>query len=184
VILVDANLLLYATTECPEREIARSWLDDQLNGSRVGMPWPNLLAFLRLATNRPVYPRPIPLRDAWEQVESWLSWPNVWIPLPTERHSSILSRMLQAAGSGGNLVPDADLAAFCPVSRASMGKSDRSNRPMNGWVTNRPCRQPHATTAGPAVQKCDPDPVYCQMAYIGIALFLKLGKRTATEGFA
>jgi predicted nucleic acid-binding protein len=43
VILVDANILIYSYVESfTQHEIARDWLDDQINGSaRVGMPWPS-----------------------------------------------------------------------------------------------------------------------------------------------
>ena len=49
--LVDANILLYAAHRtAPEHERARAWLDAQLSGTaRVGLPWPSLLAFVRLA---------------------------------------------------------------------------------------------------------------------------------------
>ena len=52
-ILVDANLLLYAANRsAPEHEPARAWLDDHLSGTaRVGLPWPSLLAFVRLVSN-------------------------------------------------------------------------------------------------------------------------------------
>ena len=60
-ILVDANLLLYATiVDYPEHERARHWVESRLNGrARVGLPWPSLLAFLRIATNARLFPRPL-----------------------------------------------------------------------------------------------------------------------------
>jgi predicted nucleic acid-binding protein len=60
VILVDANLLLYAANRAaPEHERARAWLDDRLNGTvPLGLPWPSLLAFVRLATNPLVVRQP------------------------------------------------------------------------------------------------------------------------------
>jgi predicted nucleic acid-binding protein len=53
VILLDANLLVYAANHAaPEHAPARAWLDERLNASaRVGLPWPSLLAFVRLVTN-------------------------------------------------------------------------------------------------------------------------------------
>jgi predicted nucleic acid-binding protein len=47
-ILVDANLLLYAyAAELPQHAAAHAWLDQQLNTlPRVGLPWPSLLAFV------------------------------------------------------------------------------------------------------------------------------------------
>ena len=49
-ILVDANILIYASNEGASRHAqARDWLNNQLNGTtRVGLPWSALLAFLRL----------------------------------------------------------------------------------------------------------------------------------------
>ena len=72
--LVDANILLYAANRsAPEHEVARDWLDRQLSGTaRVGLPWPSLLAFVRLATNPLVLSQPAPIGKAWDQVEEWL----------------------------------------------------------------------------------------------------------------
>ncbi len=106
--------------------MAQAWLDDVLSGpNRVGLPWASLLSFLRLSTNRHIYERPISLGDAWELVESWIQLPNVWIPLPTERHPPILAKMLQAAGLGRNLVPDADLAALAVEHGLTLCSADR-----------------------------------------------------------
>lgn len=112
-ILVDANLLLYAHhAGFGQHVAARRWLDERLNASpQVGLPWASLLAFVRLSVNPRVFERPLSVAQAWEQVSLWLACPNVWVPVPTERHASILSRLLpQAVGSPG-LVMDAHLAA-------------------------------------------------------------------------
>ncbi|HEY7334528.1 MAG TPA: type II toxin-antitoxin system VapC family toxin [Bryobacteraceae bacterium] len=113
-ILVDANLLIYAVLQVsPHHRAARDWLDASLNGSaRVGLPWPSLLAFLRLVTNPRIFEKPASVEDAWRHIERWLDCPNVWIPLPTERHRSILSDLLKMSGRGANVIPDADLAAL------------------------------------------------------------------------
>jgi len=112
-ILVDANILLYAVAEeSPEHDIARTWLDDRLNGTaRVGLPWPSLLAFLRLISNPRVYQRPLPLVDAWERATAWLEQPVAWVPLPTSRHAEVLGTLL-APESASRLVPDAHIAAL------------------------------------------------------------------------
>lgn len=83
-ILVDANLLAYAHVGSfaqPER--ARAWLDGKLNGTAaVGLPWPSLLAFVRLVTNPRVFERPEPMGEAWRQVLAWLACETVWVPRP------------------------------------------------------------------------------------------------------
>ena len=113
-ILIDANILIYAhVSSFAQHNLARDWLDQQLNASaRVGLPWTSLLAFLRLVTNPRVFEQPEAIRDAWEQVQTWLTSETVWIPQPTERHADILGEFLALPGVHGNLVPDAHLAAL------------------------------------------------------------------------
>jgi len=69
VILIDANLLIYAhVSSFAEHQVARDWLDRQLNGSApVGLPWTSLIGFLRIATNPRVFDRPWPTADGWRQ---------------------------------------------------------------------------------------------------------------------
>jgi uncharacterized protein len=90
VILVDANILIYAhVSSFAQHSIARGWLDQQLNGSGpVGLPWASTLAFLRLVTNPRVFERPEPIGDAWQQVHAWLACETTWIPQPTEHTPS------------------------------------------------------------------------------------------------
>jgi toxin-antitoxin system PIN domain toxin len=114
VILVDANLLVYAhVASFGQHAAARDWLDGKLNGAApVGLPWESLLAFLRLVTNPRVFEQPEPVAAAWDQVRDWLDCPNVWIPLPTESHRTVLGELLSATGAHANLAPDAHLAAL------------------------------------------------------------------------
>jgi len=114
VILVDANVLIYASNQSsPRNAKACDWLNGQINGlARVGLPWPVLLAFLRLATNRHAFPNPLTSEQAWRQVSHWLAHEPVWIPTPTERHAAILGEFLALPGVHGNLVSDAHLAAL------------------------------------------------------------------------
>ena len=113
-ILLDANLLIYAhVTSFPQHARARDWLDGQLGGSGpVGLPWPSLLAFLRIVTNPRVFDRPESMTDAWRQVAGWLDAGVAWIPEPTERHRGVIESLLNIAGVQANLVPDAHLAAL------------------------------------------------------------------------
>lgn len=113
-ILIDANLLVYAHVESlPQHDRARSWLDGELSGaSRVGFPWPSLHGFLRLVTNPRVFQRPESMADAWIQVSAWLDADVAWVPQPTERHRDVFASLLAAPGMQANLVPDAHLAAL------------------------------------------------------------------------
>lgn len=113
-ILVDANLLLYAANHAaPEHPWARVWLDDQLNGAaRVALPWPSLLAFVRLASNPLILRHAVAPGEAWRQVEAWIACESVWIPQPGPAHTEILGAFLRQSWMTSRLVPDARLAAL------------------------------------------------------------------------
>lgn len=113
-ILVDANLLVYAANHsAPEHVVAREWLDARLGGTaRVGLPWPSLLAFVRVVTNPAIFRSPVPVADAWRQVEEWLACDVAWTPEPTANHVEVLGRLVRAPFMTSRLVPDAHLAAL------------------------------------------------------------------------
>jgi toxin-antitoxin system PIN domain toxin len=114
VILVDANLLVYAhVSDMKEHEAARAWLDDSLNSSpRVGLPWTSLTAFLRIVTNPRIFPNPETMEGAWRQVAEWIGARPAWIPVPTDGHAEIFGGLLDEIGGRSDLVPDAHLAAL------------------------------------------------------------------------
>lgn len=112
--LIDANLLLYATdTRSRFHQPAKEWLLEQLNGSRrVGLPWQSLGAFLRLATHPRVSAHPLAPTDAWQMISAWLAAPVAWIPQPGAEHPSLLGDLVIRHEATGNLVPDTLLAAL------------------------------------------------------------------------
>ena len=105
---------MYASNEnADQHKKARTWLSAQLGGrTKVGLPWPSLLACLRITTNPRIFTRPAPVDRVWMQIFEWISAPAAWVPTPTDRHASILGGLLLATGRGGDLVPDAHLAAL------------------------------------------------------------------------
>lgn len=113
-LLVDANLLLYAYVESsPFHKKAQAWLEDTLNGDiRIGLPWISLLAFLRLSTNRHVNPGGPPIEVATAQMSRWLSSTQAWIPEPGRNHQHTLAGFLTLPGIGSRDVSDAHLAAL------------------------------------------------------------------------
>src|SRR6185312_6012835 len=95
----------------PVREQGLALTEQRARGRRgpasVGLPWPSLLAFLRISTNPRAFRSPLSMTAAWEQVASWLSAEAAWSPEP-----AVLSKLLALPGMYGNLVPDAHLAAL------------------------------------------------------------------------
>lgn len=112
--LVDANLLIYAyAPQIPEHARARTWLEARFNGAaRVGLPWPSLLAFVRVMSNPRLIQGAQTVEVAWRQVESWLGLPVVWVPQPTENHRRVLGELVRTTALTTKLVPDAHLAAL------------------------------------------------------------------------
>ncbi len=113
-ILVDANLLLYAHhPACGQHDEARRWLDAQLNDlTRVGLPWASLLAFVRISASPRILDRPLTIMQAWQQVGDWLALESVWTPTPTDRHRVILATLMPHCAKASTLVSDAHLAAL------------------------------------------------------------------------
>jgi toxin-antitoxin system PIN domain toxin len=112
--LLDANLLLFAEDESsPFHEQARDWITDVLNGDiRVGLPWPSLLAFVRIRTHPRVYAEPLTGGQAWDRVDDWLAAPAAWVPEPTARHSAVLGSLVRRYRLAAGAIPDAHLAAL------------------------------------------------------------------------
>jgi len=127
VILLDANILLYAYNRAVEHhERAKRWLEAALAGSMpVAFCWPTILAFMRIATNPRAVSRPLSIADARSIVDSWLAVPSAALVLPTERHWEILGRMLEGGQASGPLVSDAHLAALAIEHGATLITNDR-----------------------------------------------------------
>ncbi len=113
-ILVDANLLLYAEDSLSaHHDAAREWWDNQLSGTApVCLCWPVLTAYIRIGTNARLHRRPLMLKEAVERVQSWLDQPCVRVLTPTDQHWPLFQQMLRAGNATANLVSDAHLAAL------------------------------------------------------------------------
>ncbi|MTV27826.1 type II toxin-antitoxin system VapC family toxin [Nitriliruptoraceae bacterium ZYF776] len=125
--LVDANVLLYAVnTDAEHHRAARTWLDRAVAGTTtLAWAWPVLLAFVRIATRPGIFPRPLPVEAALQVVRACLEAPSAIVVHPTVQHLDVLATQLAEAGSGGNLVSDAHLAALAIEHRATVVTFDR-----------------------------------------------------------
>lgn len=134
--IVDANVLLHAVNaSSPHHHTARSWLDDSLNASEtVGLPWVALLAFLRLSTKEPVFPKPLTIVQAMAVVHGWLGSSNAQTTHPGPRHAELLDLLLRQSGTGGNLTTDAHLAAITIEHGAELWSFDRDFARFPGLV--------------------------------------------------
>ena len=125
-IIVDANLLLYAVNEdASHHTAARAWLEAAVSGTEtVGLPWLVLLAFLRLATRNGLFQKPLTVDAAFEVIADWTQQPAVTIPEPTTRHLQIMRELVSPLGLAGNLTSDAYLAALAIEHGAELCSAD------------------------------------------------------------
>lgn len=160
-ILVDVNLLVYVkAADTPQHVRAASWFEQAVRErTRIGLPWESLLGFVRIVTSARVCSQPLSIAQAWEQVKEWLALPGVWIPEPTDRHAEVLGELLLAANVGGNLVPDAHLAAIAIEHGLAVCSSDADFARFPGvrWVNplsesvKEPSARYRARRAAPSV---------------------------------
>lgn len=126
-ILVDANLLLYAyDLASPHHEAARRWLEDELSSGRpVRLALVTLLAFVRIATDRRVFANPLVAEEACEIAASWLDLPSVRLASPGPRSWQILGELCSEGQAAGPLVMDAHLAALAVEHGLAVATTDR-----------------------------------------------------------
>jgi len=114
VILPDANLLLHAlNSDSADHAASRKWWMELLQGEKeVGLCSVVVFAFVRISTHRMAFPNPLSVEAAFDHVENWLSFPSVsWIDSSKE-DIAVARGLLKVAGTGGNLVTDAQIAAI------------------------------------------------------------------------
>ena len=126
-ILVDANLLLYAhDPRAAQHEASRAWLEAALSGPElVRFAWLTLWAFLRISTSSRVFERPLSAKEAEALVSSWLAQPVVGLLEPGERHWEILAGLMRSGQTTGPLVMDAAIAAMVIEHGATLCTTDR-----------------------------------------------------------
>jgi toxin-antitoxin system PIN domain toxin len=125
-ILPDANLLLYAVnTDSPDHRAAFEWWKQLLESAApVGLYEGVVFAFVRLTTSRRVFSQPLTVEEAFAFIWNWLSYRNVeWVESDQE-DLLVVERLLRSAGTGGNLVSDAQIAAVAIRLKARIHSAD------------------------------------------------------------
>jgi uncharacterized protein len=71
-------------------------------------------------TNGKVFPNPLTENQAIAIVDRWITHPRVHIPAPKPDHWSLVTELLQEAGTAGNLTSDIHLAAIAILHGATL----------------------------------------------------------------
>ena len=137
-IIPDTNLLVYAYNNGVSQHIAaRQWWEKLVAGNEiVGIPWVVSTGFVRVMTLPNVLTSPLSTSEAIGHVQEWFQYEHIIPVNPEDDHLMHLHQILQVAGSGGNLVPDAHIAAIAMEHEAEVhtyNASDFARFPGLRW---------------------------------------------------
>lgn len=123
----DVNVAVAAFREDHTHHgVAHPWLQALVGGSQsFGVPDLVWASFVRLSTNRRVFPTPAPLTEAFAFVRAVRAAPNHVAITPGSRHLDLLERVCHEGDATGDLVPDAQLAALAIELGAELVSFDR-----------------------------------------------------------
>jgi uncharacterized protein len=127
VILIDANLLLYAyDASSAQHDSARHWLESTLTEEEeVALSWVAVLAFLRIATSRHALGSPFTINEATDIMDSILSRSNVRVLTPGSSHWQLFRKLLIDSHASANLATDAHIAALALEHDCVLATSDK-----------------------------------------------------------
>ena len=110
----DINVLLYAVdSQSPFHKPCLDWLNHALNSDEsIGFTWQSMSGFVRIGTNPKLFARPMSVAEAFGYLEAWLACRASRVFHPGANHLTTFRRLVNSAGTGGNLTSDAHLAAI------------------------------------------------------------------------
>jgi toxin-antitoxin system PIN domain toxin len=110
----------------PDYPVASAWLSRLISGGeRFGVPWLVLWSFLRLATNRRIFPVPTPMDDALAFISALRSQPHHSAVDAGPGHLDVLIKVCADGQASGDLIPDAVLAALAVENGCEVISFDR-----------------------------------------------------------
>ncbi|CKH00384.1 type II toxin-antitoxin system VapC family toxin [Mycolicibacterium smegmatis] len=125
--LLDVNVVLAAyRADHPDHATVRPWFDRLLDGDGpFTVPVQVWASFLRLVTNRRIFPVPTPRDDAFAFIEAVNGQPH-HVPVSAgPRHLALLHQLCDEGDASGDLIPDAVLAAIAHEHHCDVATLDR-----------------------------------------------------------
>jgi uncharacterized protein len=111
---IDVNLLLYASDrDAPRHDAALKFLEEATQRDElVGVPYPVILGYLRIATHPRVFRQPLTPAEALQNVESLAALPHVRLLAEHDGFIEEYRAVTSTIAARGNLVPDAHIATI------------------------------------------------------------------------
>jgi uncharacterized protein len=126
-LMPDVNILVYAhRLEEPSHRAYLKWLETLVNGQEPFALTPQVaIGFLRVVTNRKIFPNPTPLASAVGVIDDLARQPRCrWI-LPQVSHWDDVATLCRVTGASGKLVADAQHAALALAEGCTFVTRDR-----------------------------------------------------------
>lgn len=141
-ILPDVNVLVHAhNVDSAVHEKALLWWDACLAGPEgIGLAWAAVLGFVRIATNRRIVTRPLPVQDVMQRIHDWLALAHVHLVQPSDTHFVRLRSELERLGTAGNLTTDAHLAVLAMERGYILYSTDTDFARFSGLRWVNPCK--------------------------------------------
>jgi toxin-antitoxin system PIN domain toxin len=126
-VLFDVCILVHAVNRQSGDHVGcREWLNETVRSDAAfGVADLVLSGFLRIVTNRKIFPNVVSFDDAAGVVEPIRNSPNCVVISPGPRHWQIFLDLCAQVGARANLVPDAYLAALAIESGSEWITTDR-----------------------------------------------------------
>jgi toxin-antitoxin system PIN domain toxin len=149
VILPEINLVIYAHNGAAARHAkALQWWNQCLQGhDAVVLAWVVVLGFVRIATHPKVFANPMPVQEALDRIEEWLSLPHIYVVHPSPLHFQIWSSLLKRLGSAASLTTDALLAALAIERGLILHTTDADFSRFPGLKWRNPLGEPSNITS-------------------------------------
>ncbi len=111
---LDVNILLYAANaDSGDNERAVQFLNECADRGEVTcLAWPTLIGFLRMSTHPAIFPNPLSWQEATGYVDLLLQLPHIRTLPELDGFWKVYREVSGHVRAGGNLVPDAHLAAI------------------------------------------------------------------------
>lgn len=140
--VLDANVVLAAhRADHPHHRVVRPWFDALIEGDEVFcVPDEVWASFVRIATNRRVFPVPTPLGEAFEFVRAVTGQPHHVSLAAGGRRLDRFEQLALQADAPGDLAPDAFLAALVVEHGGTLVSLDRDFARFDGLRWERPGR--------------------------------------------